>query len=166
MTPDSTAPADYHRLLQDALVKIRGLRAEVAALRQGRAEPIAIVGAGCRFPGGVRSPADYWRLLESGRDAIVRIPADRWDADAFYNADPAAPGKMTVREGGFLDAVDRFDADFFRIPPREARQLDPQQRLLLEVAWEALEDAGLLITGNSHLVGHVRPPLWLVGLEF
>ena len=143
MTPDTIAPADYHRLLQDALVKIRGLRAEVAALQQGRAEPIAIVGAGCRFPGGVRSPADYWRLLESGRDAIVRIPADRWDADAFYDADPAAPGKMTVREGGFLDAVDRFDADFFRIPPREARQLDPQQRLLLEVGWEALEDAAI-----------------------
>ena len=143
MTTDTIALADYHQLLQDALVKIRGLRAEVVALQQGRAEPIAIVGAGCRFPGGVRSPADYWRLLESGKDAIVRIPADRWDADAFYDADPAAPGKMTVREGGFLDAVDRFDADFFRIPPREARQLDPQQRLLLEVSWEALEDAAI-----------------------
>ena len=135
MNPDSKAPADYHQLLQDALVKIRGLRAEVAALKQGPSEPIAIVGAGCRFPGGVRSPEDYWRLLESGTDAIARIPKDRWDADAFYDPDPAAPGKMCVREGGFLDAVDRFDAGFFRIAPREARQLDPQQRLLLEVGW-------------------------------
>jgi amino acid adenylation domain-containing protein len=143
MSSELNAPADYHRLLQDALVKIRGLRAEVAALRQDRWEPIAIVGAGCRFPGGVRSPDDYWRLLESGRDAITRIPQDRWDADAFYDPDPAAPGKMCVREGGFLDAVDGFDADFFRIPPREARQLDPQQRLLLEVSWEGLEDAGI-----------------------
>jgi amino acid adenylation domain-containing protein len=143
MNPESDSPPDYHRLLQDALVKIRGLRAEVAALKQGRSEPIAIVGAGCRFPGGVRSPEDYWRLLESGSDAITRIPQDRWDADAFYDPDPAAPGKMCVREGGFLDAVDRFDADFFRIPAREARQLDPQQRLLLEVGWHALEDAGI-----------------------
>jgi len=143
MKPESNAPADYHKLLQDALVKIRGLRAEVAALKQGRSEPIAIVGAGCRFPGGVRSPEEYWHLLESGTDAITRIPEDRWDADAFYDADASAPGKMCVREGGFLNSVDRFDADFFRITPREARQLDPQQRLLLEVSWEALENAAI-----------------------
>jgi len=143
MTPGSNTADGYHRLLQDALVKIRNLRAEVAALQRGVPEPIAIVGAGCRFPGGVRSPEDYWRLLESGRDAITRIPEDRWDADAFYDPDPAAPGKMYVREGGFLEAIDRFDAGFFRIPPREARQLDPQQRLLLEVSWEALEDSGI-----------------------
>jgi amino acid adenylation domain-containing protein len=143
MNPESNVPADYRKLLQDALVKIRGLRAEVAALEQGRFEPIAIVGAGCRLPGGVRSPEDYWRLLESGTDAITRIPEDRWDADAFYDPDPAAPGKMSVREGGFLDSLDRFDADFFRIPPREARQLDPQQRLMLEVGWEALENAAI-----------------------
>jgi len=143
MTPGSNTTDGYHRLLQDALVKIRNLRAEVAALHRGAPEPIAIVGAGCRFPGGVRSPEDYWRLLESGRDAITRIPADRWDADTFYDPDPAAPGKMYVREGGFLDAIDCFDAGFFRIPPREARQLDPQQRLLLEVSWEALENSGI-----------------------
>ena len=143
MSPEPNTPADYHRLLQDALVKIRGLRAEVAALQQGSREPIAIVGAGCRFPGGVRSPEEFWRLLESGGDAIARIPADRWDADAFYDPDPAAPGKMYVRDGGFLDELDRFDAGFFRIPPREARQLDPQQRLLLDAGWESLEDAGI-----------------------
>ena len=110
MNPESDSPADYHRLMQDALVKIRGLRAEVATLKQGRPGPIAIVGAGCRFPGGVGSPEDYWRLLESGGDAIARIPEDRWDADAFYDPDPAAPGKMCVREGGFLDGVDRLGA--------------------------------------------------------
>src|SRR5580698_2837069 len=127
MYSESNEPADYHKLLQDAVVKIRGLRAEVAALKEARSEPIAIVGAGCRFPGGVQSPGDYWRLLETGTDAITPIPKDRWDADAFYDADPAAPGKMAVREGGFLQAIDQFDADFFRLPPREARQLDPQQ---------------------------------------
>ena len=143
MNPESNQQADYHQLLQEALIKMRGLRSELATLKQSRTEPIAIVGAGCRFPGGVRSPEDFWRLLESGQDAITQVPADRWDADAFYDPDPATPGKMYVREGGFLDSLDRFDAGFFRIPPREARQLDPQQRLLLEVSWEALENAGI-----------------------
>lgn len=104
-------------------------------------EPIAIVGIGCRFP-GADGPAAFWRLLTDGTDAISTVPADRWDADAFYNADPAVPGTAVTRAGGFLREIDRFDNAFFTISPREAAQMDPQQRLLLEVAWEALEDAG------------------------
>ncbi len=105
-------------------------------------EPIAIVGIGCRFPGAA-SPSAYWRLLCDGVDAIGTVPADRWDADAWYDPDPAAPGKMTSRSGGFLSEIDQFDPEFFGIAPREAELMDPQQRLLLEVAWEALEDAAI-----------------------
>ena len=104
-------------------------------------EPIAIVGIGCRFP-GADGPAAFWQLLSDGMDAITEIPADRWDADAFYNPDPSVPGTAVSRRGGFLPEVDHFDFSFFGISPRESAQMDPQQRLLLEVAWEALEDAG------------------------
>ena len=105
------------------------------------AEPIAIIGAGCRFPGGVTSPAEFWDLLHDGVDAISEVPADRWDIDAYYDPDPKAPGKMVTRSGGFVTGVDRFDPQFFGIAPREASGMDPQQRLLLEVCWEALEHA-------------------------
>jgi len=105
------------------------------------AEPIAIIGVGCRFPGAKDTEA-FWRLLRDGEDAISEIPQDRWDVDTFYNEDPRVPGCMSTRWGGFLDRVDRFDSGFFGISPREASRMDPQQRLLLEVAWEALEDAG------------------------
>jgi phthiocerol/phenolphthiocerol synthesis type-I polyketide synthase C len=99
----------------------------------GADEPIAIVGIGCRFP-GADGPAAFWRLLSDGVDAITETPPDRWGADASETA--------ATRWGGFLDQVDQFDPQFFRISPREAARMDPQQRLLLEVAWEALEDAG------------------------
>ncbi|MEU9558233.1 SDR family NAD(P)-dependent oxidoreductase [Streptomyces fumanus] len=106
--------------------------------------PLAIIGIGCRYPGGVHDPRSFWELLATGRDAIVDIPADRWHAESFYDRDPATPGRMFVRQGGFLtDPIDRFDAAFFGISPREAAALDPQQRLLLEVTWEALENAGI-----------------------
>lgn len=114
----------------------------VATTHDGR-EPIAIVGIGCRFPGGANTPEALWTLLTHGVDTIHPIPAERWDTDAFYDADPGRPGTMNVREGGFLDRVDAFDPTFFGIAPREAEQMDPQQRLVLEVAWEALEDAGI-----------------------
>jgi acyl transferase domain-containing protein len=107
-----------------------------------RPEPIAIVGIGCRFPGGVDSPDSFWRFLVEGREAVAEVPADRFDVEAIYDPRPAMPGKVLTRRGGFLDQLDRFDAKFFGISPREAEQLDPQQRLMLEVAWEALEDAG------------------------
>ena len=107
-----------------------------------RTEPIAIVGIGCRFPGGVRDLDSFWRLLDQGVDAIGEVPAERWSPDAYYDPDPEAPGKMTTRWGGFLPGVDQFEPGFFEISPREAASLDPQQRLLLEVSWEALEQAG------------------------
>ncbi len=124
-------------------VLVTELQSQLAKSRSAKTEPIAIIGIGCRFPGGANSPEAFWALLREGRDAITEVPRDRWDIDAYYDPDPEAPGKMSTRWGGFLAAVDEFDAEFFGIAPREARAMDPQQRLLLEVAWEALEDAGL-----------------------
>ncbi len=117
------------------------LQARLQAAEQRTAEPIAIIGAGCRLP-GADGPAAFWRLLEEGRDAIREVPSDRWNADAWYDPDPDVPGRMNSRWGGFLDDIDKFDPQFFGIAPREARTMDPQQRLLLEVSWEALEHAG------------------------
>ena len=108
-----------------------------------RADPIAIIGMGCRFPGGADSPEAFWELLANGVDAVRPVPADRWDAQAVYDADPSAPGKAITREGGFLDRIDGFDAAYFNILAREAERMDPQQRVFLEVAMEALDDAGL-----------------------
>ncbi|MDA8324194.1 MAG: type I polyketide synthase [Actinomycetota bacterium] len=106
-------------------------------------DSVAIIGIGCRFPGGVDSPESFWELLSNGQDALIDIPEDRWQADKFYDADLSA-GVSRVRRGGFLTGpVDQFDAGFFGISPREADHIDPQQRLLLEVAWEAIEDSGL-----------------------
>ena len=107
-----------------------------------RPEPIAIVGIGCRFPGGVDSPDRFWRFLVEGREAVTEVPVDRFDVEAIYDPRPATPGKVLTRRGGFLEKLDHFDAKFFGISPREAERLDPQQRLMLEVAWEALEDGG------------------------
>ncbi|AKT41314.1 type I polyketide synthase [Chondromyces crocatus] len=107
-------------------------------------EPIAIVGMGCRLPGGADDPDRFWQLLARGTDAIREVPHDRWDIEAWYSPDPDTPGKMYTRWGGFLEGdVARFDADLFGIAPREAATMDPQQRVLLEVAWAALEDAGV-----------------------
>ncbi|MEM9271363.1 MAG: SDR family NAD(P)-dependent oxidoreductase [Cyanobacteria bacterium P01_F01_bin.143] len=106
-----------------------------------KAEPIAIIGMGCRFPGGVDSPEKFWQLLQEGVDAITEVPKNRWDIDAYYDPDSGKSGKIVSREGGFLTDVENFDANFFNIAPIEAISLDPQQRLLLEVSWEALENA-------------------------
>ena len=116
--------------------------APLQAIRSAGDEPIAIVGIACRLP-GASDPAAFWTLLREGADAVRQVPPDRWNVDAFYDADVSAPGKMTTRWGGFLDDVASFDPGFFGISPREAAQIDPQQRLMLELSWESLEDAGL-----------------------
>ncbi|MGB0128391.1 MAG: type I polyketide synthase, partial [Rhodocyclaceae bacterium] len=108
-----------------------------------RADPIAIIGLGCRLPGGVNDPEAFWELLRNGVDAVGALPSGRWNADALYDPDPAGPGKIATKGGGFLKEIDRFDAAYFGILPREAEHMDPQQRLFLEVAIEALDHAGL-----------------------
>ncbi|MGE3272807.1 MAG: type I polyketide synthase, partial [Chloroflexota bacterium] len=105
-------------------------------------EPIAIIGIGCRFPGGVDSPDSFWKVLVEGREVVTEVPSDRFDVESIYDPRPATPGRVLTRRGGFLEKLDHFDAGFFGISPREAERLDPQQRLMLEVAWEALEDGG------------------------
>jgi acyl transferase domain-containing protein/NADPH:quinone reductase-like Zn-dependent oxidoreductase/SAM-dependent methyltransferase len=135
--------ADHRARLQNAMVAIRKLQAKVAALEGGGAEPVAVIGVACRFPGQATGPDAYWRLLREGVDAVGEIPATRFAIDDYFDADADSPGKTYTRCGGFIEGVDRFDPHFFGISPREAVELDPQQRLLLELAWSALEAAGI-----------------------
>ena len=128
-------------IIAEALRKIDDLTTRLQIAEQASTEPIAVVGMGCRFPGGVNNPDQYWDLLTQGRSGIVGVPAQRWDAEAFYDPDPLTPGRMTTKWGGFVSDVAGFDADFFGITPREATAMDPQHRMLLEVSWEALEHA-------------------------
>ena len=108
----------------------------------GAPEPIAIIGVGCRFPGGAEDPQSYWKLLSNGVDAITETPAERWNLQRFYYPEVTRPGKTQSRWGGYVDRIDQFDPLFFGISPKEAASMDPQQRMLLEVAWRALEDGG------------------------
>ncbi len=140
---DERRPDDRRALLSSALQKLEQMQAKLDAAERAQKEPIAIVGLGCRFPGGANDPERYWELLHNGVNAVREVPADRWNVDDYYDPDPDAPGKSYTRYGGFLDQIDQFDPQFFGISPREAVTLDPQQRLVLEVAWEALEHAGL-----------------------
>ncbi|GEP43695.1 type I polyketide synthase [Brevifollis gellanilyticus] len=108
-------------------------------------EGVAIIGIGCRFPGGINNVDAFWKLLEEGRDAVVDVPADRWNVERFYDAEPGIVGKSIAKKGGFIEGIDQFDPQFFGISPREAPYIDPQQRILLETAYEAIEDAGIVL---------------------
>ncbi|MCB9749591.1 MAG: hypothetical protein H6713_06235 [Myxococcales bacterium] len=143
--PGRGAVRAQHDRRARALARAAGPRARDSPTTPARRdEPIAVIGAACRLPGGVRTPEEFWALLVAGVDATTEVPEERWDADAHYSADLREPGRMNTRRGGFLRApIDRFDAGFFGLSPREAAQLDPQQRLALELAWEALEHAGV-----------------------
>ncbi|NEQ65213.1 MAG: acyltransferase domain-containing protein, partial [Symploca sp. SIO2D2] len=140
----SSRTIDYKALMENAFLQIETLQSKLEAFENQEKEPIAIIGMGCRFPGGVDSPEAFWQLLNDGVDAIAEVPKNRWNIDEYYDPDPDAPGKIATRDGGFLSGIDRFDAPFFGISPREAHSLDPQQRLLLEVSWEAIERANIV----------------------
>src|SRR5215831_7232320 len=108
-------------------------------------ERIAIIGVGCRFPGGVNDIDSLWKLLVEGREGVIDVPPDRWNIERYYDPQSGVAGKSIAKRGGFIDEIDEFDPQFFGISPREAPYVDPQHRLLLETAWEAIEDAGLVL---------------------
>ncbi|WP_020659289.1 type I polyketide synthase [Amycolatopsis benzoatilytica] len=175
---DSLSAAELHRLVQTELgvsfpltdlydhptasglaqclaVRLLGEQPEAPVLPGGRAgadDPVVIVGAACRAPGGVFSPDDLWQLLLEGRDVVGSFPEDRgWDLEGIYDPDPDRAGRTYTRSGGFLTGATEFDAEFFGISPREAHAMDPQQRVLMELAWELFERSGIdpLSVGGS-----------------
>ncbi|WP_019603603.1 type I polyketide synthase, partial [Teredinibacter turnerae] len=145
-TEKTNAPANEQMMqrLKQAIQVIDQLEGRLKRELDAKHEPIAIIGMGCRFPGGVYTPEQFWALLVDGTDAISEVPSQRWNIDEYYDADVDARGKISSRFGGFLDEIQQFDAGFFEVSPREAESLDPQQRMMLEVTWEALENGNVL----------------------
>jgi len=129
--------------LKRAFLAIDQLQARLEASERSQNEPMAIIGMGCKFPGGADSPEAFWKLLCEGFDAVTDVPADRWNYRDYYDPDPDAPGKTSTRRAAFVRDIAEFDPQFFGIAPREAIGMDPQQRMLLEVSWQALEHAGI-----------------------
>ncbi|RRD47244.1 type I polyketide synthase [Tessaracoccus sp. OH4464_COT-324] len=126
-----------------ALAVIEKLREELAEARAEAFSPIAVIGMGCRYPGGADDPKRYWDILMRCIDGVGEVPLDRWDAEGYFDPD-GGPGRSTSRWGGFLEGIDQFDPGFFQLSMREAVETDPNQRLALEVAWHAFEDAGIV----------------------
>ncbi len=133
-------------------------------------EPIAIIGMACRFPGNANTLTEFWDLLINGKDAIVDVPEDRWDKDDLFDSDYTRPGKLHVKQGGFIKDVDKFDAQFFSISPVEAQRMDPNQRMLLEVTYQAIEDAGLRLekiagSDTGVFIGGILVNIWKLSTD-
>ncbi|MFN7962872.1 MAG: beta-ketoacyl synthase N-terminal-like domain-containing protein [Thermoanaerobaculia bacterium] len=145
MTEPATPQDSLQAKLRDALAALKRARGGLEELERRKREPIAIIGMGCRYPGGANDPAGLWQLAAGGATGIAAIPPERWALEDFYNPDPEAPGTYVSKAGFCAAPLAEFDAGFFGIPPREAAEMDGQQRLALEVSWEALEHAGVEI---------------------
>ncbi len=142
-TSSNNSNNDTAKLLKQALRELKKSKDSVQRLEKEKYEPIAVIGLGCRYPGGANSPERLWEILQNGEDVITEMVDQRWSSADVYDPDPEAVGKLYTKANGLVDNVDQFDAEFFGIAPVEATLMEPQQRLLLETNWDALEHAGI-----------------------